>query len=457
MKKTACASATALVSLALLTSAATASATVETTDARALTASVAPCGPGVTGADTAIANQLHGQLTWLTATHVSCARAVVNQVRARGLTERAADIAITTVITETHLNNYNVALDHDSLGLFQQRPSQGWGTPAQLVDPVYATNAFLNSMQSFYPNGSWGSGDIADICQRVQRSAFPDGSNYRVNVGAASLVVDAVWRGTGGHDFNGDGRADIVAWDPYSNLTLFPGDGAGHVSWGGAMWPGAGEWTGYKELTAGDFNSDGRADIVALDPYSNLTFFPGDGAGHVSWGGAMWPGAGEWTGYKELTAGDFNGDGRTDIAAWDPYSNLTLFPGDGAGHVSWGGAMWPGAGEWTGYKELTAGDFNGDGRTDVAAWDPYSNLTFFPGDGAGHVSWGGAMWPGAGEWTGYKKLTAADYNNDGRTDIAAIDPGSNLILFPGDGAGHVGWGGGMWPGTGEWTGYKAIT
>ncbi|GLZ39204.1 VCBS repeat-containing protein [Actinokineospora sp. NBRC 105648] len=267
-------------------------------------------------------------------------------------------------------------------------------------------------------------------------------------------VVESAQANT--HDFNGDGRADIVAWDPYSNLTLFPGDGAGHVSWGGAMWPGAGEWTGYKELTAGDFNSDGRTDIVALDPYSNLTFFPGDGAGHVSWGGAMWPGAGEWTGYKELTAGDFNGDGRTDIAAWDPYSNLTLFPGDGAGHVSWGGAMWPGAGEWAGYKELTAGDFNGDGRTDIAAWDPYSNLTLFPGDGAGHVSWGGAMWPGAGEWTGYKTLTAGDYNGDGRTDIAAIDPGSNLILFPGDGAGHVGWGGGMWPGTGEWTGYKAI-
>jgi hypothetical protein len=364
------------------------------------------CSPsGVTSADTALAARVHSQVGWVSAYNASCLRAIVGQAKARGLGVRGAQIAVTTAITESHLNNYSQAVDHDSLGLFQQRPSMGWGSPAQLVDPIYATNAFLNEMLRLHPNGSWGGGDIANICQKVQKSAYSDGSNYRANVGQAVALVDAAWSGAGAeHDFTGDGRADITALDPGDNLISFTGDGAGHVGWGGGMWPGHGEWAGYRAITAGDFTSDGKADVAALDPGNNLILFTGDGAGHVGWGGGMWPGHGEWAGYKAITAGDFNGDGRTDIAALDPGDNLILFTGDGAGHVGWGGGMWPGHGEWAGYKAITAGDFNGDGRTDIAALDPGSNLILFTGDGAGHVGWGGGMWPGQGEWAGYKAI-----------------------------------------------------
>jgi hypothetical protein len=114
----------------------------------------------------------------------------------RGLAKRAAVIAITTAITESSLHNYTEAVDHDSLGLFQQRPSQGWGTPAQLTDPVYATNAFLNAMLRKYPNNSWMSGDIGAICQRVQVSAYPDA--YSVEVHDAQLLANALWGSGGG-------------------------------------------------------------------------------------------------------------------------------------------------------------------------------------------------------------------------------------------------------------------
>ncbi|MEU4739295.1 FG-GAP-like repeat-containing protein [Actinosynnema sp. NPDC023658] len=53
-------------------------------------------------------------------------------------------------------------------------------------------------------------------------------------------------------------------------------------------------------------------------------------------------------------------------------------------------------------------------------------------------------------------MTAGDYNGDGRTDIAAIDPGDNLILFAGNGAGQIGWTGPMWPTGSQWAGYKAL-
>ncbi|WP_344057048.1 hypothetical protein, partial [Sphaerisporangium rubeum] len=156
---------------------------------------------GETAADGAVANQVRPSMNGprmgrsVNAYNVSCARVISRTVKGRGLDKRAAVIAVTTAITESTLHNYTTAVDHDSLGLFQQRPSQGWGTPAQLVDPVYATNAFINAMLRKYPNNSWMSGDIGAICQRVQVSAVPDA--YGREVHDAQLLVDALWNNTG--------------------------------------------------------------------------------------------------------------------------------------------------------------------------------------------------------------------------------------------------------------------
>jgi hypothetical protein len=157
---------------------------------------------GPTSSDTTIANRLRPQMNGqrlgraLTDYNVSCARVIAATVSGRGLDKRAAVIAITTAITESTLHNYTEAVDHDSLGLFQQRPSQGWGTPTQLIDPIYATNAFLNAMLRKYPNNAWMSGDIGAICQAVQVSAVPDA--YRHEVHDAQLLADALWAGGGG-------------------------------------------------------------------------------------------------------------------------------------------------------------------------------------------------------------------------------------------------------------------
>ncbi|WP_204070798.1 hypothetical protein, partial [Sphaerisporangium krabiense] len=155
---------------------------------------------GETAADGAVANAVRPNMNGarlgrsVNAYNVSCARAITRTVKGRGLDKRAAVIAVTTAITESTLHNYTVATDHDSLGLFQQRPSQGWGTPAQLVDPVYATNAFVNAMLRKFPNNSWMSGDIGAICQKVQVSAVPDA--YGREVHDAQLLVDALWSGS---------------------------------------------------------------------------------------------------------------------------------------------------------------------------------------------------------------------------------------------------------------------
>lgn len=88
---------------------------------------------------------------------------------ARGLPARAASIALATAYQESGLRNLDSG-DRDSVGLFQQRPSQGWGDPEQILDPTYATNAFYDGLLKVE---NYQSMEITVAAQAVQRSAFP--------------------------------------------------------------------------------------------------------------------------------------------------------------------------------------------------------------------------------------------------------------------------------------------
>ena len=88
----------------------------------------------------------------------------------RGLPVRSATVALATAIQESKLRNLTYG-DADSQGLFQQRPSQGWGTEAQVTDPVYAANAFYDALLEVE---GWETGVVTEVAQAVQRSAFPD-------------------------------------------------------------------------------------------------------------------------------------------------------------------------------------------------------------------------------------------------------------------------------------------
>lgn len=100
------------------------------------------------------------------------AQLITSIVAQRGLPQQAAVVAIATAAQESRLGQagMNVAVDHDSLGLFQQRPSSGWGTPEQVKDPSYATNAFLDALVKIR---DWASMPITVAAQTVQASAFP--------------------------------------------------------------------------------------------------------------------------------------------------------------------------------------------------------------------------------------------------------------------------------------------
>ena len=101
---------------------------------------------------------------------------------------QVARIALMTAMTESGLRNLDHG-DRDSLGLFQQRPSQGWGTPAQLMDPKYATEAFVHALLGI---SGWRQMAPWRAAEAVQRSANTSGSKYEHNWPAAGRILTRV-------------------------------------------------------------------------------------------------------------------------------------------------------------------------------------------------------------------------------------------------------------------------
>lgn len=118
---------------------------------------------------------------------------IVQVANRRRLPIRAAVIAVATAMQESNLYNADQPTDHDSLGLFQQRPSQGWGTPQQLLNPEYAAGKFYDKLLTV-PN--WQTLPLTEVAQAVQRSAYPNA--YAKHEADATAIVTQT---TGGpHD-----------------------------------------------------------------------------------------------------------------------------------------------------------------------------------------------------------------------------------------------------------------
>jgi hypothetical protein len=120
------------------------------------------------------------------------AKTIVAVTKQRGMSLYAAVIAVATAMQESSLINLTSATNYDSLGLFQQRPSMGWGTASQLTDPAYATNAFLAALTTYAPN--YQSQSLWSSAQAVQRSGFP--TAYAQWQDQAARMVQSIIKGS---------------------------------------------------------------------------------------------------------------------------------------------------------------------------------------------------------------------------------------------------------------------
>lgn len=103
-----------------------------------------------------------------------------------GMPQRASDVAVTTAIQESKLRNLTYG-DLDSVGLFQQRPSQGWGTAEQIQDPVFASTSFYTNLEKI---DGWQRLSIAKAAQEVQKSGFP--SAYEAHTTQGETLTKAL-------------------------------------------------------------------------------------------------------------------------------------------------------------------------------------------------------------------------------------------------------------------------
>ena len=170
-----------------------------------------------TGLLTGSACATSGPIAGISDVSAANSRIVVAVSVARG-GDQAALIALMTGLAESGLRvltNPNdpagnafahdgVGRDHDSLGIFQQRPS--WGTAAQRMEPVASTNLFLDRLLSL-PN--WQTAPPWQAAQSVQASAFADGSNYRAQVDRAISILNVVKADSAALDCGGSGIGQL--------------------------------------------------------------------------------------------------------------------------------------------------------------------------------------------------------------------------------------------------------
>ena len=183
-------------------------------------------------------------------------------------------------------------------------------------------------------------------------------------------------------------------------------------------------------VAVGDFNGDGKQDLATANQNSNnVSILLGDGAGNFG-GGTNFAADIRPT---SVAVGDFNGDGKQDLAVANiNTNNVSILLGDGAGNFGSPTNVAVGASP----TSVAVGDFNGDGKQDLAVANlNSSNVSILLGDGAGNFSAATDFAAGSGPTS----VAVGDFNGDGKQDLAVaiLFPGDVSILL-GDGTGNFG-------------------
>ncbi|MEJ7637256.1 MAG: M57 family metalloprotease [Singulisphaera sp.] len=236
-------------------------------------------------------------------------------------------------------------------------------------------------------------------------------------------------------DFNGDGKTDIGAiWNNNGANVLTVRLSTGKAFTAQHWLENGGGWMNTTAWMAGDFNGDGKCDMAGAwdnNGRASVAVYLSDGAKFPGW--TQWSDLdGGWGGTVRWVAGDFNGDGKTDIgAAWNNNGRTTLTvrlsQGDKFKHVHWS----INAGRWWDSAIFVAGDFNNDGRDDIAQlWNDMGRTSFQVSLSNGSGFQSPASWSRRdGGWGGFVRWIPGDFNGDGKTDIGAAwnNGGTNTL------------------------------
>lgn len=247
-------------------------------------------------------------------------------------------------------------------------------------------------------------------------------------------------------DFDGDGRTDIAALMDNGSAQFFHGRPDGTLQFGSFL--GALGRSTQKQLIAGDFLADSKGlEVVTVGKEGGLTL----AKQRVIWGRfqtSLWEHHNLWTDATwkaslPVAALRTGTAGRDTLLFQWPDGSLYTYKRDAAGDlVNQKKSMWP---DKTWKKKLIAtADFTGDGRDDIAAVASDGALHLYPGKADGTFDKARSMWPDK-TWGTMRVVLGGDFDGDGKGDLAAVTTAGDLRLYAGDGKGALAAGKTMWP------------
>lgn len=244
-----------------------------------------------------------------------------------------------------------------------------------------------------------------------------DGTNV---LGYFSQYTTAGYRIVATGDFNGDGRTDIVWADASNNIYLWTSTGNGFVSQFVAK-----NAAGWSVVGAGDVNGDGYADLLVYNPSpARLGWWLMTGATVLSYHSQSVNST-----WKFATSGDFNGDGLADVVWTDSSNNVYLWTSTGNGFTS--GFVARNAAGWS---VVGSGDIDGDGNSDLIVYNPSpARLGWWLMDGATVLSYHSQYTGGSG----WQFAATGDFNGDGKTDVAWLVNGNSLYFWTSMGSAFI--------------------
>lgn len=281
------------------------------------------------------------------------------------------------------------------------------------VPSAVAVGDFNDDGKMDVATANFGDGTVSVLLGKGD-GTFQTARTYDGGAGAGAISIAV-------GDFNQDGKADIVlANSEKGNFSVLLGNGDGTfrtpVKYGPFVNPSA--------VAVGDFNSDGKLDLVVTNSGSStISVLLGNGNGTfrkpISSPAGNSP--------SSVVVADFNGDGKPDVALTNRDTNtisILLGKGDGTfqGPVTYGVTYYP--------QPIIAGDFYGDGKLDLAVVNGFvGTVSILPGNGDGTFQRAQTFDAG----TDASSLAAGDFNGDGRLDLAVTNyanpPGTVSILL----------------------------
>ncbi|MGW1198937.1 trypsin-like serine protease [Streptomyces sp. NPDC002536] len=290
-----------------------------------------------------------------------------------------------------------------------------------------------------WQGGCWGSDDsekrtgatgtrVDDVNTWIQQLRL---------TGRSGEVTNVVTTGK----FSGSGRSDVAAVLKDGSLVAFYTGPDGVLQYGRELW-GDKSWDGKKQIIAGDFNGDGTTDIMAIGPDGMLKLYRGTDSGKLATGQNAWRDTswGKMTAVARFRAPGWTRDGL--IAQWDDGSLFAYPTGPDGLLTGQRQEMW-GDKTWT-KRLLATGDFNGDGKDDIAAVSSAGSMDLYTGNAKGSFDKAGRMW-NDNTWDTMQFALGGDFDGDGKGDIFARWGRGDLRWYPGDGKGHLGDSRAAWP------------